>query len=199
MPKLVIPDLDEATLERLRERANHHAQSVEGKAKAILAGACRRLAPPIPGRPSTPCETTWPDPAKNFPIAPRCVRRGPRPMSVFVVDVSVVMKWMLPEPLSTEAVRLQSPSHQLHAPSFFGIELANVLWKKVRQRLLSRARRTSSSTICPACRLLDTPTLRWLPLRSTLLTARVARSTTACISPWRCGWADKWRLRTSGS
>jgi len=46
---------------------------------------------------------------------------------------------MLPEPLSTEAVRLQSPSHQLHAPSFFEIELANVLWKKVRERLLSRA------------------------------------------------------------
>jgi predicted nucleic acid-binding protein len=46
---------------------------------------------------------------------------------------------MLPEPLCTEAARLQSPSHQLHAPSFFEIELANVLWKKVRQGLLDRA------------------------------------------------------------
>ncbi len=60
-------------------------------------------------------------------------------MSVYVVDVSVAMKWMLPEPLSTEAARLQSPSHQLHAPSFFEIELANVLWKKLRQGLLDRA------------------------------------------------------------
>jgi predicted nucleic acid-binding protein len=60
-------------------------------------------------------------------------------VSVFVVDVSVAVKWMLPELLSTEAVRLQSPSHQLHAPSFFDVELANVLWKKVRQGILSRA------------------------------------------------------------
>jgi predicted nucleic acid-binding protein len=60
-------------------------------------------------------------------------------MSVFVVDVSVALKWMLPEPLSTEAVRLQSPAHQLHAPSFFEVELANVLWKKVRQGGMSRA------------------------------------------------------------
>jgi predicted nucleic acid-binding protein len=60
-------------------------------------------------------------------------------MSVFVVDASVAVKWMLPEPFSTEAVRLQSPEHQLHAPSFFEIELANILWKKVRQGLLSRA------------------------------------------------------------
>jgi predicted nucleic acid-binding protein len=60
-------------------------------------------------------------------------------MSIFVVDVSAAVKWMLPEPLSAEAARLQSRSHQLHAPSFFEIELANVLWKKVRQRLLDRA------------------------------------------------------------
>jgi len=59
-------------------------------------------------------------------------------MSVFVVDVSVAVKWMLPEPLAREAARLQSPTHQLHAPSFFEMELANVLWKKVRQGLVSR-------------------------------------------------------------
>ncbi len=60
-------------------------------------------------------------------------------MSVLVVDASVAVKWMLPEPLANMAIRLQSPSHQLHAPSFLDIELANVLWKKVRQGLLSRA------------------------------------------------------------
>ena len=59
-------------------------------------------------------------------------------MSVLVVDASVAVKWMLPEPLANMAIRLQSPSHQLHAPSFLDIELANVLWKKVRQGLLSR-------------------------------------------------------------
>ena len=60
-------------------------------------------------------------------------------MSLFVVDASVAVKWMLPEPLSREAMRLQSPSDQLHAPSFFEIELANVLWKKVRQGFVTRA------------------------------------------------------------
>lgn len=61
-------------------------------------------------------------------------------MSVLVVDASVAVKWMLPEPLASAAVRLQSPTHHLHAPSFLDIELAaNVLWKKVRQGLLSRA------------------------------------------------------------
>ena len=33
-------------------------------------------------------------------------------MSVFVVDASVAVKWMLPEPLASEAVRLQSPGHE---------------------------------------------------------------------------------------
>lgn len=60
-------------------------------------------------------------------------------MSAFVVDVSVGVKWMLPEPYSAEAVRLQSSGHSLHVPDFFEIELANVLWRKVRQGLLTRA------------------------------------------------------------
>jgi predicted nucleic acid-binding protein len=60
-------------------------------------------------------------------------------MSVYVVDASVAVKWMLPEPLAAEAARLQSPQHELHAPSFLEVELANVLWKKLRQGLLTRA------------------------------------------------------------
>jgi plasmid stability protein len=39
MPQLLIPDIDDGTLRRLRERAIHHARSVEVEAKAILAGA----------------------------------------------------------------------------------------------------------------------------------------------------------------
>jgi predicted nucleic acid-binding protein len=54
-------------------------------------------------------------------------------MSVYVVDASVAVKWMLPEVLAAEAARLQSPVHELHAPSFFEVELANILWKKLRQ------------------------------------------------------------------
>ena len=60
-------------------------------------------------------------------------------MSLYVVDVSVGVKWMLPEPYSMEAQRLQDPAHQLHSPAFFTVELANILWKKIRQSLLTRA------------------------------------------------------------
>jgi predicted nucleic acid-binding protein len=60
-------------------------------------------------------------------------------MSVFIVDVSVGVKWMLPEPYAAEALRLQTSAHQLHAPAFFDVELANVLWKTIRQGLLSRS------------------------------------------------------------
>ncbi len=60
-------------------------------------------------------------------------------MSVYVVDASVAVKWMFPEPLAAEASRLQSPAHRLHAPAFIEVELANVLWKKLRQELLTRA------------------------------------------------------------
>ena len=39
MPHLVISDMDERTLERLRRRAAEHAQSAEVEAKAILTEA----------------------------------------------------------------------------------------------------------------------------------------------------------------
>jgi plasmid stability protein len=39
MSQLLIPDLDEATLARLRERAVRHGRSVETEAKAILSEA----------------------------------------------------------------------------------------------------------------------------------------------------------------
>ena len=81
-------------------------------------------------------------------------------MSVLVVDASVAVKWMLPEALASAAVRLQSPSHQLHAPSFLDIELANVFWRKVRQGLLSRAQAevfVSQLSSLPLTRHADTP------------------------------------------
>jgi plasmid stability protein len=39
MPQLTIPDIDDRTLERLRQRAADHDQPVEVEAKAILAEA----------------------------------------------------------------------------------------------------------------------------------------------------------------
>jgi plasmid stability protein len=39
MPQLLIPDIDDATFERLRQRAAHHARPVEAEVKEILASA----------------------------------------------------------------------------------------------------------------------------------------------------------------
>jgi len=49
MPQLVIPDLDDRILERLRQRAAQHARSTEVEAQEILAAALP-LPPPIRGR-----------------------------------------------------------------------------------------------------------------------------------------------------
>jgi len=60
-------------------------------------------------------------------------------MNPFVVDASVGVKWFLPETGSADAVRLQSPNHELHVPSFFDLELANIIWKGVRAGRLTRS------------------------------------------------------------
>jgi predicted nucleic acid-binding protein len=60
-------------------------------------------------------------------------------MSLFVVDASTGLKWFIPEVQSDAARRLQDSNHELHAPSLFDVECANVLWKKIRRAELTRA------------------------------------------------------------
>jgi predicted nucleic acid-binding protein len=71
-------------------------------------------------------------------------------VSAFVVDASVAIKWVLPENDSESAEELVTSGAALHAPAFIFIELANVLWKRLRSGkldegqgldLLSRLRR----------------------------------------------------------
>jgi plasmid stability protein len=45
MSQLVIPDLDDGTLDRLRERAARHGRTIETEAKAILAEAVPIVQP----------------------------------------------------------------------------------------------------------------------------------------------------------
>ena len=54
-------------------------------------------------------------------------------MSRYVLDASVVVKWYVPEIHSEHALRLRGRSHDLVAPEFLLIELANTLLKKVRR------------------------------------------------------------------
>lgn len=54
-----------------------------------------------------------------------------------VVDASAALKWVLDEPGQRAALGLLEED-MLHAPDFLLIEVANVLWSKVRRRVIDR-------------------------------------------------------------
>ncbi len=51
-------------------------------------------------------------------------------MSLYVIDASVAIKWVVSEIHSDIAISLRN--HKLAAPELLGPECANILWKKVR-------------------------------------------------------------------
>jgi predicted nucleic acid-binding protein len=59
-------------------------------------------------------------------------------VSVFVVDSSVAIKWYVPEALSAEALRVRSSGTTLHAPDFLDVEVAAIVWKKIRRGVMTR-------------------------------------------------------------
>jgi predicted nucleic acid-binding protein len=61
-----------------------------------------------------------------------------------IVDASVAVKWVIPEPLSTEADRLLVSDDELMAPGLLRVEAANALWKKVLRKELG-AREAASA------------------------------------------------------
>jgi predicted nucleic acid-binding protein len=64
-------------------------------------------------------------------------------LSLYVVDASVGVKWLVPEAASDLALRLQTATHQLHVPSLFDAEVANTIWKKLRRSELSSSQANS--------------------------------------------------------
>jgi hypothetical protein len=58
----------------------------------------------------------------------------------YVLDASVAMCWVLPRPLTPEALRLREDYrkqiHELIAPSIYRSEIANGLTKAERQKLI---------------------------------------------------------------
>jgi predicted nucleic acid-binding protein len=88
----------------------------------------------------------------------------------FVVDASVAVKWVLPEVESNLAEDLVAGGALLHAPAFIFLELANALWKKMRQGGLSEEQATDRVS-----RLRRAPLILWQgeePLPATLGLAR---------------------------
>ena len=59
-------------------------------------------------------------------------------MTIAVVDSSVAIKWYVPEPHEAEAHRLRASGAALHAPDFLDVEMAAIIWKKIRKGLLTR-------------------------------------------------------------
>ena len=55
----------------------------------------------------------------------------------FVVDASVGLKWVLPEPDSPLAERLVRSTAELLVPDFWLNEACNVLWLQVRRKLFT--------------------------------------------------------------
>src|SRR4051794_14604302 len=88
-------------------------------------------------------------------------------MERVVVDSSVVIKWLVPEPLSDDARRVlsgyQSGALTLLAPDLINAEVGNVIWKKQRflglvpadAQLLVEAFRALTFTLTPTAELLD--------------------------------------------
>jgi predicted nucleic acid-binding protein len=61
-------------------------------------------------------------------------------MSAAVVDASVGVNWFVPEVHAAEARHWRHGPDALHVPAcFFDVEIANILWKKVRRAEVSRA------------------------------------------------------------
>src|SRR4029079_12041679 len=63
---------------------------------------------------------------------------GSAAMSLWVVDVSVVVKWFVPEGGTSDALRLRAGGDELHAPAFFEVEFANIVWKKLQRLEISQ-------------------------------------------------------------
>lgn len=57
--------------------------------------------------------------------------------SPLVIDASVAVKWLLPEPNSDKALEILKSSPPLHVPDLLFSEVGNILWKCVRRRDIS--------------------------------------------------------------
>ncbi len=56
-----------------------------------------------------------------------------------VVDASVAVKWILPEPGSPAAAALREQDSDLTAPSLIVAEVGNAIWRAVRYRALDQS------------------------------------------------------------
>jgi predicted nucleic acid-binding protein len=80
---------------------------------------------------------------------------------VLVIDASIAMKWVVEEPGTAEALALRDKD-RLAAPELLVPECANILWKKVQRKELSK------DEALLAAGLLEGAEIELLPTRSLL-------------------------------
>lgn len=85
-------------------------------------------------------------------------------MSALVIDASIAVKWLVEEEGTAEALALRGRA-RLIAPDLLVAECANILWKKVRRRELTR------DEALLAGRLLQGADIELVPMRPLLAAA----------------------------
>ena len=68
----------------------------------------------------------------------------------FVVDASVAVKWVLPEPGSDQAAALRTEEPDVIAPSLVVAEIGNALWKSALRKDLGRSQALDGLRIATA-------------------------------------------------
>ncbi len=73
-------------------------------------------------------------------------------MTAFVVDASIAVKWVVEEDGTPQALALRQRA-KLIAPELLVAECANILWKKVRRRELSKDEAVLASRLLQAAEI----------------------------------------------
>ena len=129
MAQVVVRNVDDEAIARLKSRAARKGHSLEQELRLVIVEASREDH-----------EAFWQEAAKNqsVPAEPRAFRQhqprppGSRPVKL-VVDASIAVKWFVPEGDDEPAERLRDGKFRLLAPELMKVEFANALWKKRRK------------------------------------------------------------------
>jgi predicted nucleic acid-binding protein len=96
----------------------------------------------------------------------------------YVIDASVIVKWLVREEGTEQALTLRG--HALSAPDLLVAECANILWKKVQRGELTGAESSIAAKLLARAEIELVP-MRPLLERTTDLAIRLGHSAYACM------------------
>lgn len=101
-------------------------------------------------------------------------------MTLFVVDASVGIKWVLSEVHSEAALRLLDDDHELLVPDFFFPEIGNILWKRIRRGEMTLELAQNDLSVLMGGDLQICPSLSLMPM-ALEIAARVDQAVYDCV------------------